>query len=281
MLISYSMPGITSSSITGAGWLTSDGADALYDGKPARRARLQWGAGATLDAYVQIALGFGAATPLRVLALLGTTLPAGVRVDFLGAGGDGLGGTCNNARTATMPDGTTGAWAVARDNEPAETGCWIRIHNDCNGAPWAVNGTIVDLGEVWAGPAVTAGIRDGWDVQTVDPGEVVRTRGGQVNVARQSSYRSLAASFAGLSASAVRGEGLANGMDLERVTAALRGGARCAVVPHYRSLTTRALDPQAIARSAIYGYAAQLPNASNITRGWFTGQLVVEEIPAR
>jgi len=280
MLISYAMPTISATSITGAGWLTSDGAAALYDGKPARRARLQWAAGDTLDSFVKITLSFTTATPLRVLALLGTTLPAGVRVDFLGAGGDGLGGTCDNARTVAMPDGTTAAWAIARANDPAETGVEVRIYNDCNGATWATTGTVVDLGEVWAGPAVVAGIRDGWDVQTIDPGDFSRTRGGQLSATRRSAYRVLAASFAGLSAAAVRGEGLANGMDMDKIAAALRGGARCAVVPHYRNLSTRELDPQAIARSAIYGYASQIPNAANISRGYFTGQLMVDEIPA-
>lgn len=272
MLISYSMPAVSTAALTGGTWLTSDGAAALWDGKPSRRARLQWSAGSALGGYVEITLNFSASSFLRVFALLGSTLPAGVRIVFGGA---------VEARTGYQPDTTAGAWGVAAADGTPVASCTVRIYNDRNGAPWAANGTIIDIGELWAGPAVEIGIRDGWDVQTIDPGEVTRTRGGQLNVARQSSYRSLAASFAGLSASAVRGEGMANGMDLERVTAALRGGARCAVVPHYRSLTTRALDPQAIARSAIYGYAAQLPNASNITRGWFTGQLVVEEIPAR
>ena len=272
MLISYSMPVVSFVGLTGGTWLTADGGVACCDGKPARRARFQWTAGGGLSSYAEISLTFSSATFLRVFALLGTTLPTGVRVVFAGG---------VEARTGYQPDTTTGAWGVAASDGAAVSSCTVRIYNDRNGAPWAANGAIIDIGELWAGPAVEIGIRDGWDVQTIDAGEVTRTRSGQLNVARQSSYRSLAANFAGLSSASIRGEGLANGMDLERVTAALRGGARCTVIPHYRNLTTRALDSQAIARSAIYGYAAQLPNASNITRGWFTGQLVVEEIPAR
>lgn len=281
MLISYSMPAIADDSVTGGTWLTTDGAAALWDGKPARRARLQWSAGSALSSMVKIALTFDTPAPLRVLALLGTTMPVGVRVDFRGAGGDGLGGTCDNARTVQMPDGTVGVWAIARANEPAETGVEILIYNDCNGVPWAANGSTIDLGEVWAAPAVEVGIREGWDVQTTDPSEIARTRGGQANVAKQSAYRVFSANFAGLSAAAARGEGLANSMDLDRVTSAMRGAARCAVIPHYRSLTTRELDAQAAARSAIFGFASQLPNVANISRGWFSGQLIVEEIPAR
>lgn len=272
MLISYSMPAVSTAAITGGTWLTSDGAAALWDGKPSRRARLQWSAGSALGGYVEITLNFSASSFLRVFALLGSTLPAGVRIVFGGS---------VEARTGYQPDTTAGAWGVAAADGAPVASCTVRIYNDRNGAPWAANGTIIDIGELWAGPAVEIGIRDGWDVQTVDPTEITRNRGGQANAVARSAYRVLSANFAGLSAAAARGEALANGMDLERVTAALRGGARCAVIPHYRNMTTRALDPQAIARSAIYGYASQLPNIANISRGYFTGQLVVEEIPAR
>ena len=281
MIISYSMPDITGSDITGGTWLTADGASALYDGRPARRARLQWNAGTAISAVARVGITFASNTPLRVLGVLGTTLPAGVRIDFRGGGGYGLGGNCDNARTIIMPDGTTGVWALARDNGALETGAEIVIHNDCNGLPWATNSTIIDLGELWAGPAVEIGIRDGWEVQTVDPSEISRTRGGQTSVARRSAYRTLGVSFAGLSAAAVRGEALANGMDLDRLSTELRGAARCVVIPHYRDLATRQIDPEAVNRSAIYGYASQLPSIANITRGYFTGQLVVEEVPAR
>ena len=276
MLISYSMPGITAASLTSGTWLTSDGGAALYDGKPARRARLQWAAGAALDGYVQIALSFATATPLRVLALLGTTLPAGVRVDFLGAGGDGLGGTCDNTRTFTMPDGTTAAWAVARDNEPAETGCWIRIYNDCNGATWAVNGTVVDLGEVWAGPAVDVPIDVGWSLVPVDPTEVELTRSSQPVIVRRSAYRQLSCAFSPLpsGAATVRGGGLANGMDWGKLDAALRGRARCVAIAQVRT-------PEAVAATALYGFASEIGETQQLRGRFFRKPMQFQEIPAR
>ena len=280
MIIGYSMPEVSSIAITGGTWLTADGGAACYDGKPARRARLQWSAGATLGSYVQITLTFSSTSPLRVLAALGLTVPAGVRIDFLSGSGGALGGTTSGARTVTMPDGTAGVFAVADAGGAATGGCIVRIYNDCSGATWASDGMAVDVGELVAMPGVATGIRDGWGMQTIDPGEFSRTRGGQLSASRHSAYRVLEASFSGLSAAAVRGAGLENSMDMDKLAAALRGGSRCVVVPHYRDMATRELDQQSITRSAIYGYASQIPNAANISRGYFTGQIVVEEIPA-
>lgn len=281
MLISYAMPAIASSDIVDGAWATSDEGSALFDGKPARRARVLWNAGTSIYSYVSIPVTFAAPSLLRVFALLGTSMPPGVRIAFKTPTGGSFGGNTSDVFTTYQPDQTTAAWGIGDQDTISDAGCTIRIYNDCNGETWISDWESFDLGEVWLAPAVTVGIRDGWDVQTTDPAVFNRTRAGQLNVARQSAYRVLTAAFAGLSTGSARGEGLANGMDMDRLVSALRGGARCAVVPHYRDMITRELDGQAAARSAIYGYASQLPNVANISRGWFSGQLVVEEIPAR
>lgn len=278
MLIGYSMPPATAA-ITGGTWLTADGGAACCDGKPGRRARLQWGAGNTTANFVAITLALAVPAFARVFGLLGSTLPSGVRVEFVGPAGGSL-GAGTDVRTAAMPDGTTAAWGIG-DGAAAVSTVIVRIYNDRDGATWANSGTIIDLGELVAMPAVTLGIGDGWGVETVDPSSIARTRGGQVNVARQSAYRVLTARIAGLPTSSARGGGLANGMDLSSLAAALRGGARCCAIPQYRDMVTRAVDPALAARSAIYGLATQIPDVTNISRGYFTGQLVVEEIPAR
>lgn len=273
---------VTGAVTTSATWLTADGGAALFDGKPARKARLQWPAGTPLvTQYVAISATLQVHVALRVLALLGTTLPVGCRVDFLGAGSDGLGGSCDNARTVRMPDGTVGVWAVAREDDALETGVEIRIYNDVDGLTWAVGGTVVDLGEVVAMPGVDIPLGDGWQVSTVEPSEVARTRGGQINVARLSAYRTFAGRIPGQAVAAIRGAGLANEMDMDSLAAVLRGGRRCAVIPHWKDLRTRQLDPIMVNRSAIYGYASQIPDTTNLQRGWFEGQLSAEEIPAR
>lgn len=270
MLISYSMPTISGSSISGGSWLTSDGAAALWDGKPARRARLQWAAGSAVDAFVKITLNFASPVALRVLGLLGTTLPAGVRIDFRGAGGDGLGGTCDVARAVQMPDGTVGAWAIARDNEPAETGIEILIYNDCNGVAWAANGTAIDLGEVWAAPAVEVAHKADWGNELQDPSELVLTLLSQPSSVRRAAYRTLDIPITAASGAEVYSQGLGNGMDWCALQRHLAGNSRCAVV--VRRTQTFQL--------AQYGIG-QLASIRHVGGDNFEGQFRHQEVPAR
>ncbi len=269
MLISYSMPAIADDSLTGGTWLTADGADALWDGKPARRARLQWSAGSTLVGAVKIVLTFDTPTPLRVLALLGTTLPVGVRVDFRGAGGDGLGGTCDNARTVQMPDGTVGVWAIARANEPAETGVEILIYNDCNGVPWAANGTTIDLGEVWAAPAVEVAHKSDWGNELQDPSELVLTQLSQPSTVRRAAYRMLDIPITAATGAEVYSGGL-GGLDWYALQRRLAGNARCAVV-------VRRTPTFQIAQYGI----GQISAIRHVGGDLFEGQFRHQEVPAR
>lgn len=277
MLIGYSQPAISGAvGITGATWLTADGGAALFDGRPTRRARLQWGAGTpTLGQYVSITATFAAATPLRILALLGSTLPVGCRVDFLGAGGDGLGGFCDDARTVRMPDGTVGVWGVARADDPAETGIEVRIYNDANGATWASSGTIVDIGEILSMPGVEIPIDVGHAMATIDPTEVELTRNGHPNAVPRSAYRQLSCTFSPLpsGAASVRDGGLANGMDWDKLSAALRGRARCAAIALVK---TR----ERVQSTALYAIAAEIGETQQQRGQFFRKTMLFQEIPA-
>ena len=267
MLISYSMPVVSFVGLTGGTWLTADGGAACCDGKPARRARFQWAAGGGVSAYAEISLTFSSATFLRVFALLGTTLPSGVRVVFAGG---------VEARTGYQPDTTTGAWGVAASDGAAVSSCTVRIYNNCNGAPWAVNGTIVDLGEVWAGPAVDVPIDVGWSLAAVDPTEVELTRSSQPAIVRRSAYRQLSCAFSPLpsGAATVRGGGLANGMDWGKLDAALRGRARCVAIAQVRT-------PEAVASTALYGFASEIGATQQLRGQFFRKPMQFQEIPAR
>ena len=70
MLIGYSQPAISGAvGITGGSWLTADGGAALFDRRPSRKARLQWGAGApSIAQYVAITATFATATPPRFVS---------------------------------------------------------------------------------------------------------------------------------------------------------------------------------------------------------------------
>lgn len=267
MLISYSMPAVSTAALTGGTWLTSDGAAALWDGKPSRRARLQWSAGSALGGYVEITLNFSASSFLRVFALLGSTLPAGVRIVFGGA---------VEARTGYQPDTTAGAWGVAAADGTPVASCTVRIYNDRNGAPWAANGTIIDIGELWAGPAVEIPIDVGWTLAVVDPSEVELTRGSQPSVVPRSAFRQLSCVFSPLpsGAATVRGGGLANGMDWGSLDAALLGRARCVAIAQVRT-------PEAVASTALYGFASEIGETQQLRGQFFRKPMQFQEIPAR
>lgn len=85
--------------------------------------------------------------------------------------------------------------------------------------------------------------------------------------------------MSGRATDVVRGGGL-GGTDWETVGAALSGRRRSCVIPQYRDMTTKALDTQLAARSALYGYLTQLPTAENISRQYFSGYMEFEEVPA-
>jgi hypothetical protein len=76
----------------------------------------------------------------------------------------------------------------------------------------------------------------------------------------------------------LRGGGV-GGTDWETVGAALSGRRRSCVIPQYRDMTTKVLDPLLAARSALYGHRTQLPTTENISRQYFSRYMEYEEIP--
>lgn len=283
MLIGYSQPAISGSvgiasggGLAASAWLTADGGAALFDGRPSRKARLQWGTGtASIAHYVAITATFAAATPLRILALLGTTLPVGCRVDFLGAGGDGLGGTCDSARTVRMPDGTVGVWAVAREDDPAETGVEIRIYNDVDGLPWASAGTVVDVGEAVSMPGVKVPNEPGWELGA--PGvmaERFRTRSAALNTVAAGYYNTMRFVSQAAYVDQVRHGALANGMDWLALRRAMQNDARIAVVPRLNSASE-------VNATAHYGVAANVGNVVHLGGDYYQWTWDFEEVPSR
>lgn len=51
-------------------------------------------------------------------------------------------------------------------------------------------------------------------------------------------------------------------------------------MPQYRDIRTKLFDPELAARTAMYGYALELPGATNVQRQYFNSYLAFEEIPA-
>lgn len=282
MKIAHSMPDVTGVTLvgTGAAWLTADGSDALFDGKPARKARLQWPTGTpAVGQYVALQCDFATPSAVNVAALLGLVgVGAGVKIEVRGRVGAGgyttpLGGNALTQRTVQSPDGTVGAWILANDLGTLFTGVEVRIYNDKATATWATAATTIDVGELVAMPSATWPIREGWTLAPFDPSVITRTRGQQRVGTALPTYRVLTADLVPMDTGRVRG-----GVDdLEMVTAALSGNRRGCVIPQYK--TAGVNDYALLQRTALYGSAAELPGPTSVQRQWFGGSIVFEEVP--
>ncbi len=253
MLIGYGMPAVQSVSLVGGTWLTADAGAALFDGKPGRRSRISRIGALSINIVLAEAIAPG------IVAVLGLNVPPGVQVSAAGA----------TATTMRLPDGSVCAWLFPPHGGPVSS---IAVQIDTVVAN-------VEVGEVAIFRAVDVGITDGWAVATVDTSVHTRTKGGQINTVPGALYRRLTCNLSGRATDVVRGSGL-GGTDWETVGAALSGRRRSCVIPQYRDMTTKALDPHLAARSALYGYLTQLPTAENISRQYFSGYMEFEEVPA-
>lgn len=247
------MPAVHSVALVGGTWLTADAGAALFDGKPARRSRINRTGALSINVTLAEAVVPG------IIAVLGLNVPPGVLVTAAGT----------SASTIRLPDGSVCAWLF-----PAAAGAVSSVAIEIGTA--VAN---VEVGEVAIFRSVDVGIADGWAVAPIDTSAHTRTKGGQVNTVPGATYRRLTATLSARAAEVVRKGGLA-GADWETVAQAMAGRQRACVVPQYRDMVSKAFDPMLAARAALYGYATQLPSAENVSRQYFTGYLEFEEIPA-
>jgi hypothetical protein len=290
MLIGYGMPAVSAPTFTGAGaaWLSADNGTAMFDRKPGRRTRMRWLSSATPSIAHVLMIAAPLAAPIRprIVGVLGLKgVPEGVSVMVAGKRpSDGahvytMGGG-NTGVTRKMADGSIGCWFVVGEGADEITSLAVDLYNNAGGSTWATAATEIEIGEVVVFKAVTVGLADGWGIGRVDPSIHQRTRGGQLSTVAATSYRRFTGTLAGAATAAVRGGGLANGEDWETVAAALTGGARCVVIPQYRTLPGGVFDAALCNRTALYGIALEVPGPQNIQRQYFSGTMTVEEIPA-
>jgi len=153
---------LTNVTLAGGTWLTTDAGAALFDGKPARKSRI--------NRTGSLSLTVTLATPIapRVIALLGLNLPAGVVITAATA----------TATTRLMPDGTVCAWLFPL----AGATNTVSVTIDTTQAT-------VEIGEIAILQAIEVGIRDGWQVDYVDASRKERTKGGQLNTIPGAKWR--------------------------------------------------------------------------------------------
>jgi len=245
------MPAVTTVTLTGGTWLSSDQGSALFDGKPGRATRIR------RSGSLAITIALTEAIVPGIVALLGLNLPPGVTITAAGA----------TAKTIRLPSGSVCAWLFPQGPALVST---VSVQID-------TTVTNVDVGEIGIFRVADVGISDGWAVAAVDTSVHARTKGGQVNTEPGPIYRRLTCTLSGRSTAVVRGSGL-GGTDWETIGAELAGRCRSCVIPQYRDIATRILDPVLAARSALYGFPVQLPSIENISRQYFVAQMEFEEI---
>lgn len=281
MLILHSMPAVTAATLTAGSWLVADAGSALYDGKPTRKAGFSWPSGATsITQYVGIQLTFATATRLRGFAALGLSLPEGVRVEFYATAGQGLGGSTDSDRTRRMPDGSIGLFAVADDTGIEDTGCEMRIYNDCNGVTWATAGMAVYIGELFAGDGCNVRNDAGWVFQRIDPSEVSESRASQLNIVARSPYRRLPVTLSLSPEAHVRYGGLDHGQDWDSLARATSGGQRCVAIPRWKG-TAGEVDGDKVNATAVFGICEDPGETQHIRGPFWRRTMTFREIPAR
>lgn len=250
MKLAYGMPAVTGVTLSGGSWLTSDAGAALHDGLPARASRIN------RTGALSITLQFASPVRPRVVGILGSNLQAG--------------------------DAVTGALAAGTvRNTPGGVVAWLfPLTGPTSGVTIGITTAVstIEIGEIVVMDAVEVGIRDGWQIERVDPSEHHRTRGGQVRTVPRVPFRRFTGEFSPRSVELVRKGGI-DGTDWETIAAALSAGGRGVIVPQHRDIRTKLFDPELAARTAMYGYALELPGATNVQRQYFGSYLAFEEVP--
>lgn len=288
MLIGYGQPTGVGWTLAGVGvvWMGEGTPDALNDGKPSRSARLHWLTSApALASCVTLTATWPVATSIRVIALLGLSVPAGTKIEIRGkrVGDAGptfaLGGNALTQRTVALPSGSVCAWFVVDAANPPLVGLEIRIFNDVSGAVVLDAGSYVDIGEAVFMPAVDADLASDWRRTPIDPSVVSRTIGAQLNVVSRKSYRRLAVGLTPASVSTARNGALANGMDWESLEALLLASQRCVAIPRWRAAGSGAIDSNELHRTAVYGVATPA-GYQHLGGDYYDSTLTFDEIPA-
>lgn len=263
MLIGYGQPVITPTVAGGA----AVNLQALVDGHPASITRISGGAGS-----VSLRADWAEAVPVRIVAALGLTCPAGTALTLTGkrAGDPGytyaLGGNASTQTVVQLPDGSRAAWFVL----PA-------ANTHLVGLQLAVAANAFDIGELVALQAVDVAHKIEWSVERIDPSVSERTLGGGLNTVRRRSYRRLRVAFTPAGLAEVRGNGLANGMDWDSLTCAVAGSSRVAGIPRWHT-PTGGVDAMNLHRTGLFG--AVSPGAVGHLGGdYYESGWVFEEIP--
>jgi hypothetical protein len=109
----------------------------------------------------------------------------------------------------------------------------------------------------------------------VDPSARSLSRGSNPTSDKRLPYRTLNCAFSPLPAgeAQVRFGGLTNGMDWDKISAALAGNGRCVVVP-------RSADQARINATAQYGICSSIGATQHLSGPFWRKEMAFQEVPA-
>lgn len=256
------------------GTLSADDA-ALTDRAPATPVALTWASGAQSTSTTVSLIATCAVTP-RIVSLLGTDLPDGLKVELWGQrSGDAspiydLGGNSQTQTITTFDDGSRGAhWILGDDLSPL-TKLEIRLYNDVSGTSPITASEELQIGEIVIAEAIEVEIESDWKFSQKDPSTVRRTLASQGDRVPRPGYRVLTCTPAYGDAADARGSGL-SGTSWSKITASLRRDPHCIAI-------VRKDEPQT---TAIFGWASKIPDIGHLAGPYYQpSTLTIEEIPA-
>lgn len=246
------MPTVTAVALSaGSTWLTADNGAALFDGKPARAARIQRSGPVTITVTL--------ATPIvpGVIALLGLNVPAGTAISAAGASGV----------AHALPDGTVCAYLLPAG--PASVSSVAIV---------VAGSGMLQIGELVVMRKTETRITTDWGVMRIDAKVSDRNRGSQSVTVPGTSYRRLRTTLSIASDTVVRAGGLDGSVDWDTLDAALVNDQRCIAFP--RRKIAGVFDAALLHRTAIYGVVSELGETVHLRGPWYGKNLVFDEVPA-
>jgi hypothetical protein len=251
----------------------------LHDRKPGEPVLLEWAAGEqTLTTTTVITATRSAAFVPRLAVLLGSNLPAGLRVELHGrrpedAGYDyGLGGNSATQRLVRLWGGSVGAWWALSDGLDPITGYGLTLYNDADGSLALDASEEFELGQLIVVDALHIPHEVGPVIRYVKGGSSRRTQTQQASRVDGTGFRRLSMRGVHEHVDQAWGGGI-DGSDWDRLAEALCADPFCCVALYHADATE-------LQRVALYGEIDGLGIAGGEGPYKQLEQMSLDEIPS-
>lgn len=277
MLIGYGQPSDIAWTIHGTGAAFVTASTYLYDGRPGLPTRITWLSGAQTTArYLTLRAEWADSLDVRVLALVGVSLPVGTKVTVsVDQGSPSTPITLSyTARIVRFPGGSRGVFIVIPEAQVRPvTAIEVNVWNDVNGVASISAGASIDIGEAFVGAAYDVPIRNlVW--RTNDPSLARTSELSQPWPVTRLPFRTFSCEIVPQTEDNTWGT-------IDELVSDIGGASPLVVIPSQVDENQQP-DPALMNRFSIFGYASELPTINALERRRFgSNQLVVQEAPGQ